>query len=48
MYFAELKTVVSLAVLTSTESLKIVIVTLIVPRLSLSLLRPWHGHWRTA
>ncbi len=36
MYFVELKPAVSLAVLPSTESLKIVIVTFIVPHLSLS------------
>ncbi len=35
MYFAELKLVASLAVLPSTESLKIVIITLVVPYLSL-------------
>ncbi len=37
MYFVELKPTVSLAVLPSTESLKIAIVTLIVPHLSLSI-----------
>ncbi len=35
MYFSELKLAISLAVLPSTESLKIVIITLIVPYLSL-------------
>ncbi len=37
MYFAELKLAVSLAVLLSTESLKIAIITFIVPYLSLSI-----------
>ncbi len=37
MYFVELKLAVSLAVLPSTESLKVVIITLIVPYLSLSI-----------
>ncbi len=37
MYFAELKPAVSLAVLPSTEPLKIAIVTLIAPCLSLSI-----------
>ncbi len=37
MYFVELKLPVSLAVLPSTESLKITIITLIVPYLSLSI-----------
>ncbi len=37
MHFAELKPAVSLAVLPSTESLKIVILSLLVPRLSLSM-----------
>ncbi len=38
MYFAELKLAVSLAILPSTESLKIAIIALIVPYLSLSLI----------
>ncbi len=37
MYFAELKLVASSAVLPSTESLKIAIITLMVPYLSLSI-----------
>ncbi len=37
MYFAELKLAVYLAVLPSTKSLKIAIITLIVPRLSPSI-----------
>ncbi len=39
IYFVELKLTVSLSVLPSTESLKIAIITLIVPYLSLSITR---------
>ncbi len=38
MYFAEVKPAVTLAVLLSTETLKIVIVTFVIPRSSLSII----------